>query len=56
MTNGDALSLITSTGMAGGGITSAAGANVHKYNSRFNFHIVLAAIVGSSAGLLFGVR
>lgn len=41
--------------MAGGGVATTAGANVHKYNSRFNFHIVLAAIVGASAGLLFGV-
>lgn len=46
----------TTLTMAGGGIATTAGANVHKYNSRFNFHIVLAAIVGASAGLLFGVR
>ena len=40
--------------MAGGGIVAATGGRADQYNSKFNFHILIAAIVAASAGLLFG--
>lgn len=40
--------------MAGGGAVASASPNAGNYNYKFNMHIVLTAIVGASAGLLFG--
>lgn len=40
--------------MAGGGAIATKAANADQYNFKMNFNIVLTAIVGASAGMLFG--